>query len=191
MPTVTDDAPKMNIPGLISLECRRAPASIAPETTGRARLASCAGCHWGLVPPAIWYELPPEGKDAARFEGRTVAVAPGWCGRCYYIAPRRTRSSPPALVSIASGATSARGASGHVRTTLRPAERLEDLAWMAGTGESLAGAAMRLGSTEDAIEAFLRRHGGLQVLRQLRAHGVDLGAQLGAAQSRRGRKVAA
>lgn len=40
---------------------------------------------------------------------------------------------------------------------------------MAGTGESLAGAAMRLGSTEDAIEAFLRRHGGLQVLRQLRA----------------------
>jgi hypothetical protein len=174
MPTVTDDAPKMNIPGLISLECRRPPASIAPDTTGRARLASCARCHWGLVPPAIWYELSPEGKDAARFEGRTVAVAPGWCGRCYYTAPRRTR---PAAVTLASRATADSGAStasGYVRTTLRPAERLEDLAWMAGTGESLAGAAMRLGSTEDAVEAFLRRHGGLQVLRQLRARGVDL-----------------
>lgn len=172
MSTVTDRTPKLNIPGLTGPGCRQPHVSAAPRSTVRVRLASCHGCHWGLVPPEIWWDLSPEGKDAARFEGRTVAAAPGWCGRCYYSASRRPRSAPTALASVDGGATSARGAStasGYVRTTLRPTERLEDLAWMAGTGESLAGAAMRLGSTEDAIEAFLRRHGGLQVLRQLRA----------------------
>lgn len=37
-------------------------------------------------------------------------------------------------------------------------ERLEDVRWMAATGESLSGAANRLGITTDALEVWGRRH---------------------------------
>lgn len=40
----------------------------------------------------------------------------------------------------------------------RHAARLEDLRWMAETGECMAGAAKRLGVSESAVDNFLRRH---------------------------------
>lgn len=39
----------------------------------------------------------------------------------------------------------------------RNANRLEDVRWMAETGESLTGAARRLGITRDALEQWCRR----------------------------------
>lgn len=37
-------------------------------------------------------------------------------------------------------------------------QRLEDLTWMADTGESATGAAERLGISHDALEIWTRRH---------------------------------
>jgi hypothetical protein len=37
-------------------------------------------------------------------------------------------------------------------------QRLEDLRWMADTGENASGAAARLGITFNALEVWLRRH---------------------------------
>jgi hypothetical protein len=39
-----------------------------------------------------------------------------------------------------------------------PADRLEDCQWMAMHGETLTGAARRLGISRDGLEAWLRRH---------------------------------
>lgn len=39
-----------------------------------------------------------------------------------------------------------------------PADRLEDCQWMATHGESLSGAARRMGLTREALEAWLRKH---------------------------------
>lgn len=36
--------------------------------------------------------------------------------------------------------------------------RLEDVRWLADTGESLTGAAQRLGITRDALEAWCRKY---------------------------------
>ena len=38
------------------------------------------------------------------------------------------------------------------------ADRLEDLHWMARTGENLTGAARRLGMNRDALKRWLERH---------------------------------
>lgn len=38
------------------------------------------------------------------------------------------------------------------------AERLEDVAWMAATGECMTGAARRLGLTHSALDHWTRRH---------------------------------
>lgn len=47
---------------------------------------------------------------------------------------------------------------GRNQHNLDPATRLEDLAWMADTGESAVGAAERLGVEHEALEKWLRRH---------------------------------
>jgi transposase-like protein len=39
-----------------------------------------------------------------------------------------------------------------------PADRLEDCRWMAAHGESLTGAARRIGISRDGLEAWLRKH---------------------------------
>lgn len=45
------------------------------------------------------------------------------------------------------------------RPTSRHSARLDDLAWMAATGECASGAAARLGTTTDALEQWCKRHG--------------------------------
>lgn len=49
------------------------------------------------------------------------------------------------------------------------AERREDLAWMAATGETTEGAAARLGITADALERWCLKHAH-QTWRALRAN---------------------
>lgn len=50
------------------------------------------------------------------------------------------------------------------------AARLEDAEWMAETGESLTGAARRLGYRNvDSFERFLRDRGRLDILKRLNA----------------------
>lgn len=48
--------------------------------------------------------------------------------------------------------------------------RAEDLRWFAETGETLAGAAERLGLTTDGIEKWCGNHGARDVLERLRAN---------------------
>lgn len=48
-----------------------------------------------------------------------------------------------------------------------PAERIDDLRWMADTGECLEGAARRLGISERAVSLFLTRHGERELLKTL------------------------
>jgi hypothetical protein len=48
--------------------------------------------------------------------------------------------------------------------------RLEDVAWMAATGESLTGAARRLGVTASGLEKWLDRRGRSDLTHALLAH---------------------
>lgn len=59
---------------------------------------------------------------------------------------------------------------GRIRDMQRQAEeRAEDLAWMAETGETLTGAAKRLGIGLNALEKWCRTHGEMAVYRRLAA----------------------
>ena len=53
----------------------------------------------------------------------------------------------------------------------RRAERLEDLAWMVETGETVEGAAHRLGLSQNALEKFAGEHAP-DLLRKLRERDV-------------------
>lgn len=147
----------------------------------RAELASCRGCVRGLVPASDWDRYSVETRARAREEGRVVAVAPGWCHRCYpgrrqAIARLLSRTAACDLSRVDTAEPSSTASRTSEPTTLsraaeRAAARLEDLTWMAATGEALAGAAMRLGITEASVERFLLRQDddGRAVLQQLRA----------------------
>ena len=64
------------------------------------------------------------------------------------------------------------------RAERRRLERLEDLAWMVETGETVEGAARRLGLSPNALEKFAVEHAP-DLLRQLRARDVLPRAALG------------
>jgi transposase-like protein len=51
---------------------------------------------------------------------------------------------------------------------LDDAARLEDVAWMAETGETLSGAARRLGMEAESLAVWLRRRGAFDLCRTLR-----------------------
>lgn len=53
---------------------------------------------------------------------------------------------------------------------MTPAQRLEDVAFMAAHGESLSGAARRLGIGASALEAWLRRNGAPHLTDALRVN---------------------
>lgn len=44
------------------------------------------------------------------------------------------------------------------RHTVNPADRIEDCRWMAEHGETLSGAARRLGISRNALDTWLRKH---------------------------------
>jgi hypothetical protein len=48
--------------------------------------------------------------------------------------------------------------------------RAEDLAWMADTGETVTGAAKRLGISVETLEKWCARHGQMAVYRRLASH---------------------
>lgn len=48
--------------------------------------------------------------------------------------------------------------------------RAEDLAWMAETGETVTGAAKRLGISKETLEKWCARHGHLDLFRALARH---------------------
>ncbi|MGI8682049.1 MAG: hypothetical protein ACR2JO_07955 [Mycobacteriales bacterium] len=50
------------------------------------------------------------------------------------------------------------------------AARIEDLTWMAETGETVAGAAHRLGFSADALNSWCRDHGRRDLYRRLTAN---------------------
>lgn len=54
------------------------------------------------------------------------------------------------------------------------AARIEDLQWMADTGESLTGAAHRLAISTDALEKFCERHHVTHLARRLRARDIRI-----------------
>ena len=55
----------------------------------------------------------------------------------------------------------------------RIAARVEDIRWLADTGETLTGAAARLGISADAIEKFCGKHDLRPELERLRGSGVS------------------
>ncbi len=68
------------------------------------------------------------------------------------------------------------------------AERLEDLAWLADTGENAVGAARRLGVSHDALDRWCRRH-CFDLWQQLRARDPKPLDQMAAATVEARRKV--
>lgn len=108
---------------------------------------TCRKCGWGLIRDVIWRRMTEAERDAAR-EHQARRVSHGdLCVACY----RRPR--PPRIAPTPAEVT---------------AMRLEDLRWMAETGEHLHGAADRLGISVDALEQFLLRY-DRDVLATLRA----------------------
>lgn len=61
------------------------------------------------------------------------------------------------------------GGRGRTWRPFNPADRLEDCQWMAEHGESLSGAARRLGISRDALDTWLSNH-DRDVLRVLRGN---------------------
>ncbi|MGH9088812.1 MAG: hypothetical protein ACRDYZ_12015 [Acidimicrobiales bacterium] len=53
------------------------------------------------------------------------------------------------------------------------ADRLEDLAWMADAGETLTGAAKRLGVKRESLDTWCRRNGQLPLLDRMVARDYD------------------
>ena len=49
----------------------------------------------------------------------------------------------------------------------RPAPLVENVEWMADTGEVLAGIARRLGISEDSVKRQLQRHGRPDLIRRI------------------------
>lgn len=69
-------------------------------------------------------------------------------------------------------------------------QRLEDLEWLAETGECSEGAAYRLGISRSALQRFCERYGRSDLWAQLRAHDpltdLDLAGREGYDHSREG-----
>lgn len=107
-------------------------------------LETCLGCGCGIIKRHVWKAMSVAERETAREHGLRDKYANGQCRACWQREDRR-----------------ARGIEAPVRATDVTAERkarLEDVAWMAETGECLAGAAKRLGITERSLERFLKLH---------------------------------
>lgn len=108
---------------------------------------TCAICEQGLAPEEAratdygW--MHAETTDCPRFctivGCSRPTTARGWC-QAHWRHWRRTGSPEGA------------------KPRVDAADRLEDVQWMAETGECLDGAAARLGLAPDTLELFLRRH---------------------------------
>ena len=112
---------------------------------------TCSICAAALVSRYWWEKLPAEERATAIKNGIRRRANATTCSRCAHAA---TKGRSPA---------ERRAEVARVK-----AERLEDLTFMAETGESLRGAATRLDTTEGAIENFLLRANRKDLLHQLR-----------------------
>lgn len=72
--------------------------------------------------------------------------------------------------------SAAKSAAARARAEAFNAERLEDLTWMANTGETASRAAERLGCTLTALKAWCRRQDCSYLYHRLRANEVGAGA---------------
>lgn len=109
-----------------------------------ACVETCHSCQATLVSRKRWDKQTPEERADAIAAGRRRKGRENTCSRC-------AKSTYREDGQRRDNAERAR------------AERIEDLEWMAETGESLAGAAHRLGLTLSALEHFLSRAGRLDL----------------------------
>ena len=118
----------------------------------------------------------------------SAAPVPLFCPHCGEVMPRPTPTHP----------TTPGACMSHIdpedRETIRQprdemvAERLEDLAWLADTGENAVGAARRLGVSHAALDRWCRRH-CFDLWQQLRARDPKPLDQMAAATVEARRKV--
>ena len=119
--------------------------------------ARCERCHRVMVPRRTWERMNDDQKAAERNRGRIMAGAKGMCKPCHWqtgIEARRAGNPRPGYrePDVA-----------HIQA------RIEDAEWMAETGETLEGAAKRLGLLPSSLADFLRTNGREDITERLRA----------------------
>lgn len=149
----------MNLPpGLTCCACKRALyPSVARMTTDGwhhidcSAFDVCATCDKPMIAASRWHKLTASERGRAVNDGYRRKDGPGICARC---ANARVKGD--------------RAAARRAEQDKQRADRIEDLEWMAEHGESLIGAAARVGITESALEHFLVRNERRDVLEVLR-----------------------
>ena len=103
---------------------------------------TCEGCGCGVIPESRWRRMTPQARAIALDYGVRAKASAGHCKACHQRTKRADGPSPKRADIDAA----------------RIANRIEDLTWMADGGESLAGAAIRLGLTHRQLDRWLGEH---------------------------------
>lgn len=113
----------------------------------------CKHCGDGLIPASRWRKMPAAAKQEARRNNMARKGREDACHRC-------DRRSGTAITRSAHNALTAEATQA----------RLEDIAFMADCGESLSGAASRLGIGVSGLEAWLKAHDAKHLTDALRVN---------------------